>query len=420
MADFAQNGVIGTLHNLRNRSTEELEEELVAFSGDTPMCLLLPCLYSELQGPALGPIVEELAKVPYLSEIIIGLDRANAAEFRHAQEFFSSLPNAVILWNDGPRLREVDRLLQEEGLSPLEPGKGRNVWYCLGYFLASGKSKAVALHDCDILTYDRSMPARLLYPLAHPAFQYQFCKGYYYRAASGKLHGRVFRLLVTPFIRALKHVLGRHDYLDYMGSFRYALAGEFSMRAEVVPSLRIPGDWGLEIGTLSEMFRNCAPNRICQVDIADSYDHKHQPVSEDDRTRGLSRMAHDIFKALFRKLAVEGVVWTPEKTRTLKASYYRTALDVVDHYHNDAVMSGLSLDRHREEATVELFSRILIEAGEDFLNGADEAPFIHNWSRVASAVPDVFDRLLDAVAADSEFPPEELDSGSRTGDKAVV
>ena len=50
MADFAQNGVIGTLHNLRNRSTQELEEELAEFAVDTPMALLLPCLYSELQG----------------------------------------------------------------------------------------------------------------------------------------------------------------------------------------------------------------------------------------------------------------------------------------------------------------------------------------------------------------------------------
>jgi len=402
MADFAQNGIIGTLHNLRNRSTEELEAELVGFSKDTPMSLLLPCLYSELEGPAMGPIVEELAKIPYLSEIIIGLDRANETQFQAARRFFERLPqNYVVLWNDGTRLRHVDAALQAEGLAPAEPGKGRNVWYCLGYFLASGKSKAVALHDCDILTYDRSMPARLLYPLAHPSFHYQFCKGYYYRAANGKLNGRVYRLLVIPLLSALKQILGHNDYLDYMSSFRYSLAGEFSMRSEVVSSLRFPSDWGLAIGTLSEMYRNCNLNRICQVDIADSYDHKHQPVSEENRSGGLHRMAHDISKALFRKLSVEGVVITSEMLRTLKACYYRTALDVVDHYNNDAVMSGLVLDRHREEATVELFSRIVLAAGDEFLNRPDEAPFIHNWSRVLSAVPDVSDRILGAVEADN-------------------
>ncbi|QDV24785.1 glycosyltransferase family protein [Aureliella helgolandensis] len=402
MADFAQNGIIGTLHNLRNRSTEELESELVQFSADTPMSLLLPCLFSELEGPAMGPIVEELAKIPYLSEIIIGLDRANEQQFVAAKKFFDRLPqNYVVLWNDGTRLRHVDATLQSEGLAPMQPGKGRNVWYCLGYFLASGKSKAVALHDCDILTYNRSIPARLLYPLAHPSFHYQFCKGYYYRAANGKLNGRVFRLLVIPLIRALKTVLGRIEYLDYMGSFRYALSGEFSMRSEVVTSLRFPSDWGLEIGTLSEMYRNCNLNRICQVDIADAYDHKHQIISEDDRTGGLHRMAIDICKAFIRKLAVEGIVISGSMLRSLKACYYRTALDVVDHYHNDAVMSGLTLDRHQEEATVELFSRVIVAAGDEFLNRPDESPFIHNWSRVTSAVPDIYEQLLGAVEADN-------------------
>lgn len=402
MADFSQNGIIGTLHNLRNRSTEELEAELVRFSGETPMSLLLPCLYSELEGPAMDPIVEELAKVPYLSEIIIGLDRANEQQFESAKRFFDRLPqNYVVLWNDGTRLRHVDATLQAQGIAPIEPGKGRNVWYCLGYFLASGKSKAVALHDCDILTYDRSIPARLLYPLAHPRFNYQFCKGYYYRAADGKLNGRVFRLLVIPLIRALKTVLGRVEYLDYMGSFRYALSGEFSMRSEVVSSLRFPSDWGLEIGTLSEMYRNCNLNRICQVDIADAYDHKHQPLSEDNQTTGLHRMATDICKTFIRKLAVEGITISPSLIRTLKACYYRTALDVVDHYHNDAVMSGLTLDRHAEESTVELFSRVIVAAGDEFLNRPDESPFIHNWSRVTSAVPGIYDQVLDAVEADN-------------------
>lgn len=402
MADYAQNGVIGTLHNLRNKSLEELEEELFEYSRESPMTLLLPCLFSELEGPAMGPIVEQLARSRYLSEIIIGLDRADRTEFEMAQKFFAQLPQRhTILWNDGPRMRGLDAELAEKGIDAGEAGKGRNVWYCLGYFLASGRSKAVALHDCDILTYQRSIPARLLYPLVHPTFNYQFCKGYYYRAAEGKLNGRVVRLLVTPIIRALKQVLGRVEYLDYMGSFRYALAGEFSMRSEVVPSLRIPSDWGLEIGTLSEMYRNCNSNRICQVDIADAYDHKHQPLSEADPSRGLHRMANDICKALYRKLAIEGIVFTAGLFRTLKACYYRTALDMIEHYYNDAVMSGLSLDRHKEAETVEMFGQILISAGDEFLRGSAEPPFSPSWSRVTSALPEVFDLISEAAHGDN-------------------
>lgn len=402
MADFAQNGVIGTLHNLRNRSTDELEEELVEYSQESPMTLLLPCLFSELEGPAMGPIVEQLSQATYLNEIIIGLDRADKTQFEAARQFFKRLPQKhTILWNDGPRMRELDNVLGQRGILAGEAGKGRNVWYCLGYFLAAGNSKAVALHDCDILTYDRAIPARLFYPLVHPTFYYQFCKGYYYRAAEGKLNGRVVRLLVTPLLRALKQTLGRLDYLDYMSSFRYPLAGEFSMRSEVVPSLRIPSDWGLEIGTLSEMYRNCNFNRICQVDIADAYDHKHQPVSQENASGGLHRMASDICKALYRKIAVEGVVFSPGLFRTLKACYYRTALDVIEHYYNDAVMSGMTLDRHGESETVELFSRVVASSGEEFLKGTAEQPFVPSWSRVTSAQPDVYDMILDATSADN-------------------
>ncbi|MCG6154400.1 glycosyl transferase [Rubinisphaera margarita] len=402
MADFAQNGIIGTLHNLRYRTTEELDHDLKEFGRDRPMALVLPCLFSELEGPALGAIVDKLCEVPYLEEIIIGLDRADASQYEQAQKFFDRLPQRkVILWNDGPRLMNVNARLDELGLAPKEPGKGRNVWYCLGYFLAAGRCQAVGLHDCDILTYERDMLARLLYPIVHPSFNYVFCKGYYYRAAGGKLNGRVVRLLVTPLLRALQLTIGQNDYLDYMGSFRYPLAGEFSMRAEVVPSLRIPSDWGLEIGTLSEMYRNYSHHRICQVDIADAYDHKHQPVSPDNPQGGLHRMSVDICKALIRKLAVNGKVFSPEVFRTLKASYYRAALDMIDHYCNDATMSGLTLDRHTEEATVELFSQALMNAGEQFLRDPHSAPFIPNWARVVSACPDIFEMITDAVNEDN-------------------
>lgn len=403
MADFAQHGVIGTLHNLRHRSTEELEAELLRHASETPMSLVLPCLYSEFEGDALTGIVDKLAKVPYLEEIIIGLDAADREQFERARDFFSKLPQRhSILWNDGPRLLEIDRRLTTENLSPLERGKGRNVWYCLGYFLASARSKVVALHDCDILTYERDMPARLFYPLVHPDMDYVFCKGYYYRAAQGRLNGRVFRLLVTPLIQALQKTTGNNEYLSYMGSFRYALSGEFSMRSEVVTSLRIPSDWGLEIGTLSEVYRNYSPHRICQVDIADVYDHKHQDLSPEDSKRGLNRMSIDICKALIRKLAVSGVVFSQETFRTLKACYYRTALDLVDHYYSDAVLSGLTLDRHQEEKTVELFAQNLISAGEDFMANPQQTPFMPSWSRVVSAVPDIYSQLRDAVELDRE------------------
>ncbi len=403
MTDFFQNGVIATLHNLTDRKIESIEKELIQWSEKRPMSLILPCLYSELQGPALENIIEELSKASYISEIIIGLDAANEEEFKHAKEFFSKLPqHHVILWNDGPRLRSIDQDINHHSLAPDQAGKGRNVWYCLGYFLASGKSKAVALHDCDVLTYDRSIPAKLLYPVIHPTFDYVFCKGYYYRAHEGNFSGRVSRLLVLPLLTALRQCLGAHDYLDFLGSFRYVLAGEFSMRAGVVNSLRIPSDWGLEIGILSEMHRRYSNQRICQVDIANCYDHKHQVLSENDQSGGLSKMSVDITKIIFRKLATQGINLTSEQFRTIKAAYYRRALDLIDNYSNDAAMNELQVDRHKEESTVELFAQNVMDAGEKYFSNPMETPFMPTWSRVVSAVPDIFPKILKAVEEDNK------------------
>ena len=402
MADYHQNGSVATLHNLTRVPVEEMERQLGLMTAARKITLILPSLFSELDGPALEGIVDVLCEVEYLDHIVIGLDQADAEQFAFAREYFSRLPQAHdILWNDGPRLRAIDRELSDAGLAPSEAGKGRNVWYCIGYTLASQNSDVVALHDCDIVTYSRELLARLVYPVANPSFPYLFCKGYYPRIAEGKLNGRVTRLLVTPLLLALQKVCGQHDYLDYLRGFRYPLAGEFAMRTAILPNIRIPSDWGLEIGVLSEVWRNLSNQAVCQVDIADAYDHKHQPLSAEDASRGLSRMSTDISKALFRKLATDGVVFSQETFRTLKATYYRIALDLIEMYYNDAKMNGLHIDRHHEEKAVELFAGNIVEAGHLFLDNPMETPFISSWSRVNAAYPDLLRNLHEAVIADN-------------------
>jgi glucosyl-3-phosphoglycerate synthase len=402
MSDFHQTAAVATLHNLTRRPTEEMERELVAFSQNRPISLILPSLYSELEGEALPTILGHLEKVPYLKEIIIGLDRADESQFQDARRFFSRLPqHHRILWNDGPRLMALHEKLVENCVAPMELGKGRNVWYCMGYALASGRSDVVALHDCDIVTYSRDMLARLVYPVANPRFGYVFAKGFYSRVADGKLNGRVCRLLVGPLLDALERTIGPQHYIDYLAAFRYPLSGEFAMRMHTIPDIRIPTDWGLEIGVLSEMRRNASSRAICQVDIADIYDHKHQDLSADDPEQGLSRMSIDITKAVFRKLATEGVTFSMGTFRSVKATYYRTALDMIESYQADAVMNGLRLDRHREEQAVELFAGNIMKAGEMFLENPMETPVIPNWRRVNSAVPGILDEMLSAVEADN-------------------
>jgi glucosyl-3-phosphoglycerate synthase len=402
MGDFYQNGVVTTLHNLRHRDTEDLDRRLLKWSRKRPMALVIPSLFSELTGPALGNIVEELVEVPYLNEIVIGLDRANKEEFEHAKEYFSKLPQRHrVLWHDGPRLTELDAMLKEKKLAPKEMGKGRNAWYCFGYLIAGDRSEAIALHDADILTYSRSLLSRLFYPVVNPNFNYRFCKGYYYRSDNEKLGGRVVRLLITPLIRTLKKFCGPMEFLEYLDSFRYPLAGEFSMRADVVKTIRIPSDWGLEVGILSEVQRNNSLNRICQVDIADRYDHKHQPVSEEDPDKGLSRMCFDISRAIYIKLAQNGIVFSNGMFRSIRSTYLRIALDLVEQYNADAAMNGYSYDRHNEERIVDVFAQNVYNAGIEMLKNPDHGAFIPSWKRVMSAIPDYLERYYEAVEADN-------------------
>ena len=49
---------------------------------------------------------------------------------------------------------------------------------------------------------------------------------------------------------------------------------------------------------------------------------------------------------------------------------------------------------------MELFAENIMKAGEAFLDRPIERPFIPSWSRVISAVPDVLERLSEAVEAD--------------------
>src|SRR2546426_12577573 len=86
MADFYQSGSIATLHRLGRPNLELLEQELVEHAKTCPIALVLPCLYSELEGPALDGIVEHLKKIPYLSEIVVALGHASALEFRRRSE----------------------------------------------------------------------------------------------------------------------------------------------------------------------------------------------------------------------------------------------------------------------------------------------------------------------------------------------
>jgi glucosyl-3-phosphoglycerate synthase len=401
MADFYQTGNVATLHRLGQPKLNVLEQQLQRFARQQPIALILPALYSEFEKPAMDTILSELRKVRYIQQFVFAVTRATPEQFQLVQQRVADLPGDVrIVWIDGPRIAHLLRTLEENGLKAGPDGKGRSCWLASGYVLASHRASVIAQHDCDIVNYNREMLARLCYPVANPTINFEFCKGYYARV-SDRLHGRVTRLFMTPLIRSLESLVGYHPFLRYLDSFRYPLAGEFAMQADLARVNRIPSDWGLEIGVLSEIYRNCSTKRVCQVDIADAYEHKHQELSPDDPTKGLMKMAGDIAKSLFQILSAEGVRFDPGTILSLLIRYRRLAEDTITRFHADAMINDLPFDRHEEETAVETFARALKLAADEFFADPLGIPLIPNWNRVSAALPGFLGALEEAMEADN-------------------
>ena len=403
MSDFHQTELIATFHRLKTgpEVLKRLEDGLRRHVQACPTALVLPCLYEELKREALEGIVEELKGADYLQEIVVSLNRANKEEFLHAKKFFARLGDRVtILWHESPRVAPMFAELESHGLFLGVPGKGRAIWIAEGYVLAKGVADVIAFHDCDIRNYSKELLARLIYPVVSPDLDYTFSKGYYSRVAE-KMYGRVMRLFFTPFVRATRRILGESPFLEFLDSFRYALSGEFAMTTDLARLHRIPVDWGLEVGILSEVYRKVSPVRICQVEVCETYEHKHKEVSHEDPTSGLLKMSVEIAKMLFRSIAIEGTMLTEGFFNTLMVVYLRSAQDAIKRYSDDSAINGLSYDRHAEELAAETFAKAIKAAGEAFLEDPCGTPLIPNWSRVTSAIPDFPGMLRKAVEADN-------------------
>lgn len=401
MSDFYQTDMIMTLHKLGAGGYERLETELEEFSRQRPMTLVLPALYSEFEGEALKGIVDELKKIRYVKEIVLSLGKASGEDFRKAKRFMSSIPYEVkLIYNDGKRIKDIYSILEENGLWAGEDGKGRSAWIAYGYAIASAQTDVIALHDCDILTYNRELLARLCYPVMNPNIDVVFCKGFYSRITD-RMHGRVTRLFITPLVRSLQKLTGRNDFLSFLDSFRYPLAGEFCMLKDLAWINRIPWDWGLEVGVLSEVFRNYSGRRICQVDISDNYEHKHQPLSAEDTSKGLTKMCVDISKTIFRALAAEGMVFSDNFFKSLEVSYMRLAEDTMIKYEADADINGLIYDRHGEAKSIEAFVTAIRQASKLVIENPLGTPLIPSWRRVSAGIPGILEALKNAVDEDN-------------------
>lgn len=277
--------------------------------------------------------------------VALRADADRAAAMRSWLEEFE-LP-VETLWCDGPRLAS---LLKNEGLNGRR-GKGRDVWLALGCAL---DSEYVVVHDADATTYSRRHVPRLLFPLAHG---HEFSKGYYARVENGRLYGRLFRLFYRPLVHALSaehHV----EVLDYLESFRYALAGEFAATRDVARSLRVQRGWGLEVGTLGDAFARAGIDGTAQVDLG-RHEHDHRAVSGPS---GLSTMSEQVGRALFHVVEEGGV----EPNYATLPARYRTAADrLVEQYATDAAFNDFSFDAAAEREQVAAYAEAVGPPTED-------------------------------------------------------
>lgn len=402
MPDFSQYGPITTIHELGTVDRDKLEAKLTAAVDESPIGLVLPITAADMRAEPFANIARHLASANFIDSIVVVLNRADSVDdYRAAYEFTKQLGHRCkILWTDGPRGRESYQQLSDAGFDVSRAGKGRAVWTAFGYMLADPRLKAFVLQDCDIVNYDNEMLMRLCLPMAHASLDFDFCKAYYARCTD-RMHGRVARLLMTPVTRAMISVLGSDKFLVFVRSFRYPLAGEFAVSATLARSNRIPCDWGLEVGTLAEVFRNTSPKRVCQVDLGRAYEHKHQPLSLEDRTRGLMGMAHDILTSILRTLMSQGMVVTRGHLLSIRNSYLRLAQDAIRQYHADALMNSLEYDRHGEEVAIEAFAQQITAAGEAVFEDPSGVTALPTWTRVVAALPD-FPQRLRQMAEDDQ------------------
>lgn len=255
-----------------------------------------------------------------------------------------------VLWCNAPA---VEDLLKRAGLSN-GFGKGRDVWLALGP--AAEVGKYVVVHDADATTYDREHVARLLSPLSADA-GFEFAKGYYARVEDGRLYGRLFRLCYVPLVRALS-AGSDAPILDYLDSFRYALAGEFAATAGFAREIRAPPAWGLEVGTLGDAFAYGGSERTVQVDLG-RHAHDHRAIAG---AEGLEGMSREVVATLLR--VVEEVGVDPDYD-TLPARFRETGRRLVAQYGADAAHNGLAYDPEGERNQVERYAGAIRPPGTD-------------------------------------------------------
>ena len=174
------------------------------------------------------------------------------------------------------------------------------------------------------------------------------------------------------------------------------------MTAELAARIPIPRDWGLEIGILSAVSRAAAPGSICQAELCDNYEHKHQEMHAGDTTKGLNRMAVEVTAALLRE--VDDPDLLEELAEGLPAGlvdrYRERALEMVSTYRADALANGLAYDQEKELAAIDTFAAA-VQLALSRMGEEQELGPLPAWGEMQQVVPGLMERVVEAVVRDN-------------------
>ena len=391
--DFDQRG-FAKIHDF-SMDFDRMSSRLRSLAGEHPSGVIIPIMESDLKNQVLAGMVDELNQCDYLKKVFIALSVKNQASYNEAVAVFSSfkVPHEII-WCNKSKVASVLGELKTKGLDVTSlSGKGRDVWIAMG--IASLELHAFVVHDADILNYTRMVPTKMLYPVIEPKLDFFFAKGYYARInlEKRKMYGRITRLFMNPVLEALQEKLQHKSrFVSYLQSFSYPLSGEIAIYSDLAMRLRIPCDWGFEVGLLAELYRNASYERICEVDLG-FYDHKHKEVVGN----GLVKTAEDSLVTLLRTLTeTDGIEVSQPFLQSLQVMYRKMAQDKIRQYNADAICNNLDYDRHQEECSVDSLSEAILTAGKRYLVDPSKAQ-MPDWLRTKAAMPDIRERLREAA-----------------------
>lgn len=323
---------ITTIHQLTERSPG---------TGDREFAAVVPMHGRELADASALEVVETIGSLG--PELLVIPARGPPEAIRSFERSLDQTDCPVeLLWCNASG---VEHRINELRLAP--GGKGMDVWLATG--IAALEAEVVCVVDADVETLTPVQIARLLAPIDDDI---AFSKAYYARVEDGRLYGRLFRLLIKPLLASLS-AHSDDPLIEFLDSFRYALAGEFAVRSDVVREWTFPVDMGLEMGLLGEAYRDLGFGGCAQVDFG-YYRHQHRPITG---SNGLEKMAPEVVGALVDVIARYGRDgWSDAAVKDYREHAHR----YINAYQLDARLNGLSYDIEAEHEQVDRYHHAVL------------------------------------------------------------